>query len=199
MPQAIRVIDSFSDLSGTASRSQLAAESLARYQVATMLCRTQDGNAMQGGSLPPANEFSVAINGWGIGTMVLRGQEAKGNTKTSTLAFEFALPVEYIADGNVRLVIHAQYAGDGEPGTKTIDAEVRELADDGTASGDLCVTAAQTVTGSWADYIFTITDTNLTGGDRLMVLVRTVIQETGNSEEVHAEIGSIEFQLDVRG
>ncbi|MCE5277204.1 MAG: hypothetical protein ABFD92_16875 [Planctomycetaceae bacterium] len=144
-----------------------------------------------------AGLFKRVLGGWGSGTFVLQGEDAQGNTKTDTLAAVVQLPADYIADADVKINVRAKYAGAGTAGaSKTIDAEVYELSVDGAVGADLCATAAITLTGSFADCTFTITDAGLVAGDRLMVLIRTVLQETGGASALAAQIGSIALQYD---
>ncbi|MCE5280083.1 MAG: hypothetical protein ABFD92_09185 [Planctomycetaceae bacterium] len=144
-----------------------------------------------------AGLFKRVLGGWGSGTFVLQGEDAQGNTKTDTLAAVVQLPASYIADADVKINVRAKYAGAGTAGaSKTIDAEVYELSVDGAVGADLCATAAITLTGSFADCTFTITDAGLVAGDRLMVLIRTVLQETGGASALAAQIGSIALQYD---
>ena len=183
---------------GGLARAQLAAEALARYQIPLTGLRNEDGSVVDatGGN----GLFSVFAGGWGTGTLLLYGEAAQNGTETSGFCFEFILPPEYVADADVTLVLHARYtASGGTPGTTEIDAEVYELDDAGTPGSDLCATACQSLTASFADYTFTITDADLTPGDRLLVIVRTTIQETADGGTITPEIGSVELQLDVRG
>jgi hypothetical protein len=185
---------------GTWTRAKLATESLARYQLSLMAeCRNADGTVLD--ATGAAGKFKIVAGGWGSGTLKLEGQAIQNGTEVSTLAFELALPPEYVADANVKLNISAKYdaSGGGTVPTCTIDAEVYELADDGSVGADLNATAAISLTSSFADKTFTITDTNLTPGDRLMVLIRTSIQEAGNTGTLKAVLGSVEMQLDAKG
>ena len=180
-------------------RDEIALESLARYPVALQSCRSNTGLALDatGGD----TLFSIVNAGIGVGTLTLKGEEALSETEITTLCFEFALPPEYIANEDVKINVQAKYddSSGGTVGAKTIDCEVYELGDDGTGGSDLCTTAAQTLTTSFADYSFTVTDTALTAGDRLIVYVQTVIEETAGGGALFAVIGSIEVQLDIRG
>jgi len=142
-------------------------------------------------------DLALAFGGWGDGSLLLRGREVTGDTLPNEQAWVAALPSGYEAGGTVKLAVHARYAGGGTAGTVTIDAEVYELTDAGAAGGDLCATAAQSVSGSWADVEFTVTPTGLTAGDRLMILLRASVQETGGSDPVYIEIGTAELQADV--
>ena len=195
-PAEMNILHGWADAGGLA-RSDLAEEALTRHPVPLMLCRNADGTVMD--ATGGAGKMCIHHFGWGTGHVVLEGEAAQGNTKTDTLCFEFVLPPEYVGAGDVELVVHARYAGSGTAGTCTLDAEVFELADDGTATL-VRTTGTEALSGSWADYTFDdITEAGLSPGDRLMVMIRTSIQETGGSSSLGAEIGNIELQLDIKG
>ena len=185
---------------GNGQRSDLIQEDLQRYPIGLMAaCRNDDGTVLD--ATGGAGKFSVSAGGWGTGTLILEGEDAQNATKTDTLCFEFALPVEYVADADVKVNVHARYddSGGGTNPTCTIDVEAYELTDAGAVGADLCTTAAQSLTTSFGGMTFVLTDTDLTAGDRLLVLVRASVQEGGDTGTLTAQIGSIEMQLDVQG
>jgi hypothetical protein len=183
--------------SHTHARTDLTAETSVRYQTSLMCCRNANGSVItpSGGT----GNFAIWNDGWGGGYLCLVGNQAKGATKTDTMSFEFPLPPEYVAGDDVKLVAAAAFSVGGTPGTCTIDAEVYEVADDTTTGSDLCQTAAQNLTTSVADYTFVVNASNLAPGDRLLVFVRTSVQETGNAVGINAYLGAVEMQLDIKG
>ncbi len=181
---------------GVVGRSELEARRISLMAD----CRNVDGTVLDAAG--GAGLFSISAGGYGTGTLILKGENTNSNTKTESLCFEFMLPEDYIADADVKLRVRAKYDDSaGTVGTKTLDAEVYELDDDGAVGSDIQATAIQTLTNSFADYDFTITDTGLAAGDRLMVLIEGVLQETAGGGNIWIEIGSIEVQYDraVRG
>ncbi len=176
---------------GSVARGDIQMESLVRYPVAL-----SSGFNLSG----TAGYFHLSNSGWGGGLLQMSGNGAQGNTATDTYETEFALPAEYAAGEDVKLVVCAEYTGSGTVGaTKSIDAEVYKMGDDGQPSADLNTTAAGTLTDAFADYTFTIDDSGLAAGDKLYVMIRTVLAETDGTYEVYAVIGGIEMQLDIRG
>jgi len=180
------------------SRAGLVEDSLARHQVPLMLCRNSNGTV-----LTAAPDEAYSPNGhFGINTtsgLKLVTNSIQGDDITMAGLFEFPLPVEYIADADVKVVVSARYTGDGTAAVKTVDVEAFELSDAGSLSADLCATNAATLTNAFADHTFTITDTSLTPGDRLLVAVKIHIIETVDENGLVGEIGNIEMQLDVKG
>lgn len=181
-------------------RSKLAEDALQRYPIPLTLLRKSAGAAMVDDTLAD-DEFALALVGWGTGTLTMVTNSAQNNTKTATALYEFCIPPEYVAAGDVRLVVQAKSAAVAGGGTisGTVDAEVYKLGDDGTASADLNETAAQATTASFADYTFTITSTNLVAGDRLMVCLRATCTEAADSGTAATTVGSAEIQLDIKG
>lgn len=128
---------------------------------------------------------------------MLIGEAASGNSKTNEGRFLFTLPENYTAATNLVLRMHAKVTGNLQV-SQTIDASVYESDKEGAAGGsptDLCATAAQALTSSWADYNFTITGTNLVAGDVIDVKVTLAIDDTGGTANKLAEIGDIRILL----
>ena len=177
-----------------------APRDLSRHQVQLMLCRNEDGTAIAGPGGPEGGTFYIPPGGgWGSGTLILESEHAQSNTKTDIFCFEAVLPPEYVAGADVNLVVHAKYAGAGTAGIVTIDAEVYELDDEGAAAA-IRASSTKVLTNAFADHTFDdITETNLAPGDKLMVLIRTVIQETGGANDLYAQIGNVELQIDIKG
>jgi len=65
------------------------------------------------------------------------------------------------------------------------------IADVGTEGSSLIATAAQNLTGSNADYVFTVTGSSLVPGERLLLKLTSVATEGGNTGTTHNQINSI--------
>jgi len=183
---------------GNPARSDLVEDALARYPVNVLDCRQADAGYPPLPLVQTLSTFYVVFPAE-LNALSLRGYDITGDNEQSQLAFEFDLPVEYVSAGDVKLRLHARYAGSGTAGTKTIDAVAYVIGDDGAFASDLVATNAQTLTTSWADYDFTVTATGLTAGKRLMVIVTTSLTESGESNPLHVEIGALSLLLDVKG
>ena len=180
-------------------RSTLTQEALERYPISLMSgVRNADGTVLD--ATGASTKFKIVPGGYGSGTLTLQGRNANNSTQTDTLCFEFAIPPEYDDSADVKLVVHCRVNDSaGTVGTKTVDAEVYELTDAGAVGSDICATTIQTISNSFADYTFTITDAGLVGGDRIIVFVRAVIQETASGGDIFSLIGSMEIQMDIKG
>jgi len=163
-----------------------------------MSCRNADGTVLD--ATGAATAFKIVPGGWGVGTLTLQGAGATDEgVITSTLAFEYMLPTDYTAGTDVEVNVAAKYSFDAGGGpAHTIDCEAYELTDAGTVGADLNDDAVENLTTSYADTAgFTIDGSGLVAGDRLSILLQTVITAApGGPELDRAHIGSIEVQAD---
>lgn len=136
--------------------------------------------------------LSLASDVW-----LLQGEEAISETEASVSRFQFVLPPEYKAGGNVKLRLKHRSNGAGTAGTCTIDVNAYEQDGNGAKGSDICATAAQTVTKTtWTTSDFTITATGLVAGDIINFVVTTSIQESAGSA-LAAQIDGIAVLCDV--
>ena len=175
-----------------------AARDLSKHQVPLAACRNADGTIID--ATGGAGLFKIQAVGWGGGSNLhLLGEDAQSNTKTDTLCFEFALPPKYVAAADVNLLVSAGFGGSGTDGTVTIDAEVYEISALGVPTSIRASSTKNLGAGLSTHTFDDITETALAPGDKLMVLIRTVIQETGGANPIYSAIGKIEFQIDTKG
>lgn len=137
----------------------------------------------------------------------LGGELADSNTKTSVGTFQFQLPRDYVAAGDVVLRITTMLksvTGTGVTNNGSdIDVECYEQSKTaGTVGSDICATAAQTYAALDTMYQkdFTITATGLVAGDLLNFLVtaRAIESNAGNGS-LQSIISGIEVLCDVYG
>jgi hypothetical protein len=149
----------------------------------------------------------------------LASPTVNNNTKTCDMRFRDVLcarhveaatidltaPVpEVAANANVSVIVRARSTG--TPTTsKTLDLVAFRSNREGSVdtsigtSGDVCTTAAQTVTTSWADYTFTLDGTGLLAGDPMEYCFRTFQNDTGGTGGGEIEIGDIKITEYERG
>jgi len=138
---------------------------------------------------------SIVPGGWGDGGLYLQGEEAAGiDTETSTMMAEVSLPPEYVAAAAASLVVHAKYTKDANCDTFTIDCEAYELDDEGVAT-EIRAAGSEALATSFADHTFALTTTNLLPGDKILLLVRTIITNVNAPDASRSFIGSTELQL----
>jgi hypothetical protein len=134
-----------------------------------------------------AGKFKVAST---VGTSLgLAGESANSNTKTDDAIFEVLLGSAYESGTDITATVNAKVAGAGTPGTKTVQVKAYRIANDGSAGAQLG-SAAQSITTANADYTFTIAGATLSAGDRLLVVLEAVIQETA-ATNINAQVNSI--------
>ena len=188
------------DVSASAAivRSKLAQEDLARYTVPLDSLKKEDMVT----PLPTAGDatnLGLVAGTHGTASPYLEGTGANNNSKTETARFTFVLPPEYVAGETVTLRLHSRV--DVVAATSaTVDVECYEATGEAGVSADLCATAATTInSASWADKDFTITPTALTNGDTLDVQLTTVVNDGGGGGTCKANIGLVQFLLDIKG
>ncbi len=155
-----------SGLGGTVSRLQL------------LHGRNDNGTVLD--ATGASGTFNVANT---TGTSLLLSTEgAKNNTKTDLVIFDWVVPQFYKAGDNLAVTVNAKaVANGGTLGTKTVLAKAYKLADAGTSGADLIAASASALTTNAADYAFTITGTSLSPGDRVVIQLTAVCQETANA------------------
>lgn len=179
-------------------RVNLAEDSI-EYPVPLLQWRYANGDVLN--ATGAAGNPRLVMGGWGSGTGILQGEDAHGTTKTETVCFDFVLPPEYKAASDIYFYVAGRVydTGSGTMSTKTIDVEAYEITGYGTAGADICADAAQNLTTNMGWYIFAITATNLVAGDRIRVLARITITESGGTGSQYAQFGGATFLLTVRG
>ncbi len=189
------------DISASADivRSKLVEEALTVYSIPFTSLRNASAVALVAAA--EDDEFGLTSAGFGTGTLVIDGDPASAESETSTLMFEFVLPPEYVAAGDVKLVVHAQETVGAATVATTILAEAYESDGEGAVGSDLYNAFDNTdiVYGSWTTCTSVITATDLTAGDRLIVFVRIVTNDTGGSVGTVAQIGEVDLQIDIKG
>ena len=122
-------------------------------------------------------------------------EAANNNTKTDVGCFEYDLPQAYVAGTNITVTTNtvANLNG-GTAGTQTIAVACYRCPGDGTTSANLIATAAQNVPPTTAaNQTFTITGTTLLPGDRIILKVTMVNQETAAGGGIVQNINAIKL------
>lgn len=189
------------DISASAEidRSKLALDSSVVYGVPLHAVRNVNGTVLT--ATTGTGSFALSSGGWGVGTLKLIGETALAQTVTDTLLFEFVLPPEYVASEDVVLQVKARESVSATVST-TMTAQVYESDGNGAVGGNLAAafSGAGDVTTTWTTFTSVVTDAGLVAGDRVIVLVRVVSDDTGEAViSCQPQIGSIALVLDVRG
>lgn len=141
-----------------------------------------------------------ALRGYSHGSesMYLKGYAAEGASTTERSRVLKELPAEYVAGQTVIIRVHSKLSSAVEV-SGTVALLVYKSDKEKGVSADLCETAAQPNTTSWADYDFTITPTDLEPGDVLDIEITTVINNTGGAQEIDLFMGDVRLLCDVKG
>lgn len=112
----------------------------------------------------------------------LVSEAANNNTKTDVICFETVMSDTYAAAADFTVVANAHFViGGGTLSTKTLALAVYKCADADTEGSTIETTAAQTLTGSAADYTFAVTGATLNPGDRIVLKFTMTLTETASS------------------
>lgn len=170
--------------SGATARASLGAPPIAGEYHIELLGRETQG---QGTSSSAA---SVASNSSAVGTYGQHMWFTMGSPGASTKqAFEceFTIPRGYDNSSHSLVIrVRAKYSNASNT-ADYIDMHVWE-PETGT---DLCATARKTLTGSFADYDFTITDSNLNAGDHIIIQIVGEHDDTGGSSPGDAQFSRV--------
>lgn len=145
------------------------------------------GAALAAGAAAGVFGFSISLGT----SFALISEAANSNTKTDVAMWEFELPPTYVAGSNINVLVNSNYTlGGGTVGTHTLAAAAYLSVDAGTQGSSLIATSAQTVPSSAGTQTFVITGTTLSPGDRLVLTLTLVLQDTGGSN-ITATINSV--------
>lgn len=179
-------------------RSSITQELLASYMIPWVDFRVWD--AMQT-NLPgtAANDDLALIGGtWATASPMIQSSNPTGGTVTQYARFQFEFPPEYDAGQRVYVRCRAKVAVACQV-SNTLDVVAYEGDKEGGIGADLCTTAAQTLTTSFANYDFVLTPTNLTAGDILDARLHVALDDTGGAHAGIVSIGKVAIVCDIRG
>ena len=126
---------------------------------------------------------------------VLLGNAASGNVKTDKAQFIFTLPAWYVSGGTITVRIRGKIATTLSTASSKVDVDSFKINADGAVGSDLCTTAAQQVTTSYADYDFTITPTSRVAGETVVLVVATIADDTGGTVNTAMSISKVQVLL----
>lgn len=150
--------------------------------------RNSDGTALA--ATASAGKFGLDTGIAGAVTR-LSSESATAATKTSTATWEFALPNDYVAGRDLTVTVNANFGGTGSALTKSLTMSASSIADSAGTQTALTVSSAATLTNAAADYVFTITGTNLSPGQRVLLQAVIVLQENGGVNPLTARLNSV--------
>lgn len=110
----------------------------------------------------------------------LLGNQANGNVKSDYAMVSISLPAWYVSGASIKVRLRAKQATTLSNASSKVDVDFCKVAADSLGS-DICTTAAQQVTTSYANYDFTITPTSRVAGDVLLIRVALLNDDTAGT------------------
>lgn len=185
------------------ARSELAMDSLKTYAIPLTAMRVHDNHALllgSSGGSPSADDMGIVTGTAGTDAPTLQGVDFGGTSTDEKASFQFVLPPEYEAGGNIQVIVRAAMLTTVSDGTATVDVQCWPQDDNGAAASDICATAAQSINSlTPADKTFTITPTSRAAGDVLNIRLAFAGSDTGNLGVMIPEISKVTVKLDIRG
>lgn len=122
------------------------------------------------------------------------GNAVSGNTKTDYAQIDAILPAWYVAGAAITVRVRAKWTTTLLTVSSKVDVEVK-VAADGSLGSDICTTAAQQVTTSFANYSFTVTPTGRVAGECLNIRFGLLGDDTGGTINTAGAISEIALVL----
>lgn len=191
--------DTHFSASAAVARSKRVEEALVAYPIPLDQFLGVDGAELGVGEDTSSLYRKVSGN-----IVTLLGRTPDNTIEAAAAVAQFAMPPEYVANADVRVVVVAQFvdgAGADSGRASTIGVEVYEQAA-GAVGGNLNGTSAIAFSAddAYETKTFTITDTDLAPGDLLNILVTASAKDdTGGGAPTQIEIGEVYLLLDIQG
>lgn len=183
---------------GAIARADLIEDALQPYRIPLSSVLGADGADLA--ITETAGDFYRSI---GTNQLLILGEVSLGtvgaDTEVSVGWFEFQLPPEYVAGGDISIRAGVDVTGAGALGTCTIDFSAylqNKLT--GAVGSDLVATAATAISATEAYKTFVVTATGLVAGDLLTIKMTTSVDNT-DSTAIQAQISGLEVLCDIKG
>lgn len=184
----------------TVPRSTLAQDPNAVFAVPLVSLRVWDAIATNLPGTAANDDLGLDGGTWASNSPCISTGDVKATSSTRYARFQFALPAEYDAGMTITLRVHAGMKTTVADTSCTVDVVAYKSDREAGIGADLCATAAQSINLlADADKDFTITPTGLEAGDVLDVRIAVAYVDAATGTAVIAEIGAIEFLLDIKG
>lgn len=127
-------------------------------------------------------------------------EKANGGAHACRAVNTFMLPVAYVTGQTIQVEVRAGMDTTPADASATVDLEAYLLDDDGDPTGsDLVTTAAQSINSlTLATKTFTIDQTSLEPGDKLMLRLSTTVNDAATETDVIAQVKRTTMLLDVK-
>lgn len=149
-----------------------------------------------------AGNFDIT---YGTNTILANGEVTDNETEVSVVWFQFVIPPEYVAAGDVTVRLPTALIATGSPTNNgsTIDVAVYEQSDAGAVGDDLSTTtpaATFAALDTWYNKDFVITAAGLVAGDVLNVkITASVIDSEAGAGTIVLNLAPPKVLLDIKG
>lgn len=190
-------------ISGDAAieRTKLDQEALVSFPI--LLTQGRVWDAVQTLLPNPSANDDLGMYGGTFGTNhpAIKTSDLKTAGATTRYArFLIPIPAEYDDAETLQIRVKAGMETTVADTSATVDIEAYECDKDGTVTGDLCTTAAQSINNLVAaNKDFTLTATDLVSGDILDVRIAVAVNDAATGTAVRAAIYTLELLCDIRG
>lgn len=180
------------------TRASLVEEALKAYRIPFDSVLGADGAVLA--ISETAGDFYRSL---GTNQRLILGEVSNGtvgaDTEVSVGLFEFQLPPEYVAGGDITIRAGVDVVGTGALGTCTIDfSAYLQNKVTGAVGSDLVTTAATAISATAAAKDFVVDATGLVAGDLLVIKMTTSVDNT-DSTAIQAQISGLEVLCDIKG
>ena len=182
------------------ARSKLAEDALQAYGIPISEIRSDAGASLT--AAETAGTFDITV---GTNTIVANGEVTDNETEVSVAYFQFVLPPEYVAAGDVTIRMPSALIKTGAPtdNGSTLDIAVFEQSDAGAVGSDLSTTtpaATYAALDTWYNKDFVITAAGLVAGDVLNVkITSTVIDSEAGAGTIILNLAPPKVLVDIKG
>jgi hypothetical protein len=184
--------------SGGYARASLTEDALQPYRIPLASVLGADGADLA--ITETAGDFYRNI---GTNQLLILGEVSNGTVgadlEVSVGWFEFQLPPEYVAGGDISIQAGVDVTGAGALGTCTIDfSAYLQNPITGAVGSDLVTTNATAISKTEGLKTFVVTPTGLVAGNLLIIKMTTSVDNT-DSTAIQAQISALNVLCDIKG
>jgi hypothetical protein len=193
------IVNADIDTAAAIARSKLAEDALQVYGIPIVRIVGVAGAALT--AAETAGTFDTTI---GTNTMLANGEVTDNETEVSVAYFQFVLPPEYVAAGDITIRMPSALIATGSPTNNgsTLDIAVYEQSDAGAVGSDLSGGGAATYAAldTWYNKDFVITATDLVAGDVLNIkITSSVIDSEAGAGTIVLNLAPPKVLIDIKG
>lgn len=197
---ATSILNADISTSAAIARSKFAEDALQTYGIPIAAIRSDAGAALT--AAETAGTFDVT---YGTNTILANGEVTDNETEVSVAWFQFVIPPEYVAAGDVTIRLPAaliKTAAAVNNGS-TLDVAVFEQSDAGAVGSDLSTTTAAATFAAddtWYNKDFVITAAGLVAGDVLNVkITASVVDSEAGGGTLVLNLAPPKVLIDIKG